>query len=50
MNMIKSYSDFCNTKWAEVWDVNIVEFFSTIAFIRQYRKAEADEIKRMMKK
>ena len=25
MCLIKDYSDFTNTKWSEVWDINIIE-------------------------
>lgn len=48
--MMKSYSDFCNTEWTKVWDVNIVEFFSTVAFIGEYKKRESEYIKKLYRK
>lgn len=50
MSMIKTYSDFTHTKWAEVWDINIIEFFQTVAFAREYERRKAAEIKKMYNK
>lgn len=50
MSMIKTYSDFCNTKWAEVWEINIIEFFQTIAFCREYERRKSKEIEKLYKK
>lgn len=49
MSQIKAYSDFTNTKWSEVWDINIIEFFQTLAFIKEYKKREQQQIKQYQK-
>lgn len=50
MCLIHDYSDFTNTKWSEVWDINIIEFFQTIAFIKEYKRREAQQIKDYQRK
>lgn len=50
MCLIHDYSDFTNTKWAEVWDINIIEFFQTIAFIKEYKRREAQQAKEYNRK
>ena len=49
MSQMKAYSDFTNTKWSEVWDINIIEFFQMIAFIKEYKRKEQEMIKKYQK-
>ena len=49
MSMMKDYSDFCNCKYSEVWEVNIVEFFQMLAFIKEYKRREAEQLKKYIK-
>lgn len=42
MSLIHLYSDFTRIDWDRVWDKGIVEFFNTLAFIKEYRKREAE--------
>lgn len=49
MSQMKTYSDFTNTKWGEVWDVNIIEFFQMIAFIKEYKRKEQEQIRKYQK-
>ena len=50
MCLIKNYSDFTNTEWQKVWDVNIIEFFQTVSFAREYERRKADEIRKLYNK
>ena len=50
MSHMKTYSDFCNIKWSEVWDINIIEFFQTLAFIKAYNKKQQERIKEYQRK
>lgn len=47
MSLIHEYSDFTHIDWDRVWDKNIIEFFNTIAFMREHRRREELAIKRM---
>lgn len=49
MDLIHTFSEFTLTPWDSVWDKNIIEFFNIIAFIREYKRREAEQIKRMQK-
>ena len=49
MDLIHTFSEFTLTPWDAVWDKNIIEFFNIIAFIREYKRREAEQIKRMQK-
>ena len=49
MDLIHTFSSFTLTPWDAVWDKNIIEFFNIIAFIREYKRREAEQIKRMQK-
>ena len=46
MSLIHDYSDFTKTKWSEVWEVNIIEFFQMLAFIKEYKRREQEAIKK----
>lgn len=46
MSLVHLYSDFTHIDWDRVWDKSIVEFFNTIAFIKEYRKREEELRKR----
>ena len=50
LSLIHSYSEFTLIDWDRVWDKSIVEFFNTLAFIREYKKREAEAAKKAMKK
>ena len=50
LSLIKTYADFTNNTFDIIWDKSIVEFFNMIAFIKEYKRREADEIKRLQKK
>ena len=50
MCMIKNYVDFTNTEWSKVWDVNIIEFFYTCSFAKEYERRRSEEIKKMYNK
>ena len=43
MDLIHTFSSFTLTPWDAVWDKNI------IAFIREYKRREAEQIKKMQK-
>ena len=49
MDLIHTFSEFTLTPWDAVWDKNIIEFFNIIAFIREYKRREAEQIKKMQK-
>lgn len=49
MDLIHTFSEFTLTPWDTVWDKNIIEFFNIIAFIREYKRREAEQIKKMQK-
>lgn len=49
MDLIHTFSQFTLTPWDDVWNKNIIEFFNIIAFIREYKRREAEQIKRMQK-
>ena len=49
MDLIHTFSEFTLTPWDSVWNKNIIEFFNIIAFIREYKRREAEQIKRMQK-
>lgn len=46
MSQMKAYSDFTNTEWNKVWDVNIIEFFQMLAFIKEYKRKEQEAIRK----
>lgn len=47
--MIKEYSDMTKESWTTVWDTNIVEFFTIVAFSREYKKRELRELRKWKK-
>ena len=49
MDLIHTFSQFTLTPWDAVWDKNIIEFFNIIAFIREYKRREEEQIKKRQK-
>lgn len=49
MDLIHTFSQFTLTPWDKVWDKNIIEFFNIIAFIREYKRREEEQIKKRQK-
>ena len=47
---MKTYADFTHNRFEDVWDKNIIEFFNMIAFIKEYKRREAEEMKKMQRK
>lgn len=50
LSLIKCYADFTNNTFDVVWDKSIVEFFNMLAFIKEYKRREAEDLKRASKK
>lgn len=50
LSLIKTYADFTHNRFEDVWDKNIIEFFNMIAFIKEYKRREAEEVKKMQRK
>lgn len=48
--MMKEYSQLTLTPWKEVWDENIVQFFTLVAFSRENKKRELKELEKWKKK
>lgn len=46
MSLIHMFSSFTGIDWDRVWDKGIVEFLNTIAFIKEYKRREADSNKK----
>lgn len=49
MSLMKEYYDFTGVIFTDVWNINIIEFFQTIAFIKEYKKREEEKMKQYMK-
>lgn len=49
LNLIKTYSDFTNNRFEDIWDKNVIEFFNMIAFIKEYKRREVEEMKKQQK-
>lgn len=49
LNLIKEYSDFTHIDFDRTWDKGIVEFLNTIAFIKEYKRREMEQIKKQNK-
>lgn len=49
LSLIHYYSDFTHIDWDRVWNKNIVEFFNTVAFIKEFKRREEEAIKKLNK-
>ena len=50
MCLMKDYCDFTLTKFNDIWNINIVEFFQFVAFIKEHKRRETEEMKKYMRK
>lgn len=50
LSLMKTYADFTNNRFEDIWDKNVIEFFNMIAFIKEYKRREQEEIKKLQRK